>query len=46
MAAIFLDPGKLQRKIDSLQAVADESNRVNSLLDGDSESHGDPYGFP
>ena len=47
MAVIFLDPGKLQRRIDSLQAVADESNRVNSLLDGDSESHGDPYsGFP
>lgn len=43
MASIFLDPEKLQRKIDSLQAMADECKRVNILLDADSESHGDPY---
>lgn len=43
MASIFLDPEKLQRKIDSLQAMADECKRVNVLLDADSESHGDPY---
>lgn len=43
MASIFLDPVKLQRKIDSLQAMADECKRVNVLLDADSESHGDPY---